>query len=293
MIKSMTGFGKSHIVKEKREYQIEIKSVNHRYLDISIKMPKQLNYLEEDLKKEISSKISRGKVEVYITFQNYSAEQEEIIINKEIAKKYITQLQELAKETNTSTDINIVEITKLPDVLNVISNQEDDTIKKELLEATNEALTKLLEMRTFEGTKIAEDLISRIDLVKAKTEEVSKVSTGLIEEYVVKLEKRIQEILKTEEIDKNRLAQEVVIYADKCSIEEELTRLKSHIEQFKEFINNQNQNAIGKKLDFLIQEMNRETNTIGSKANKLEIINNVVDIKTELENIREQIQNIE
>ena len=293
MIKSMTGFGKSHLVKKEREYQVEIKSVNHRYLDISVRMPKQLTYLEEDVKKAISSKINRGKLEVFITFYNHSAQDEEITINKEIAKLYIEQLKELAKENNLSTDINVIDITKLPDVLNVTSNQDDETIKEEILQATNEALEKLIEMRTFEGRKISEDLIKRIDGIKEKTTEISSISTGLIDEYVVKLEKRIQEILKTEEIDKNRLAQEVVIFADKCSIEEELTRLKSHMAQFREFISNDNKVAIGKKLDFIIQEMNRETNTIGSKANKLEIINNVVDIKTELENIREQIQNIE
>ena len=148
-------------------------------------------------------------------------------------------------------------------------------------------------MRVFEGSKMEEDLLKRIQDIQEKVIQISSISTGLIDEYVVKLEKRIKEILKTEEIDKNRLAQEVVIYADKCSIEEELTRLKSHIAQFEELIQNNNQTSIGKKLDFIIQEMNRETNTIGSKANCLEITNNVVDIKTELENIREQIQNIE
>ena len=293
MIKSMTGFGKSHLIKNEREYQIEIKSVNHRYLDISIKMPKQFTYLEEEIKKAISSKINRGKLEVYITFYDHIAQDEEITINKEIAQLYIKQLQDLAKENNLSQDINVIDIAKLPDVLNITSKQDDETIKEDILQVTNEALEKLIEMRTFEGNKIAEDLISRIDSIQEKVEEISSISTGLIEEYVVKLEKRIQDILKTEEIDKNRIAQEVVIFADKCSIEEELTRLKSHMAQFKKFINNDNKVAIGKKLDFIIQEMNRETNTIGSKANKLEIINNVVEIKTELENIREQIQNIE
>ena len=184
-------------------------------------------------------------------------------------------------------------ITKLPDVLNISPKQDDEIIKQEILQATNEAVEKLIEMRMFEGSKMEEDLLKRIQDIQEKVMQISSISTGLIDEYVVKLEKRIKEILKTEEIDKNRLAQEVVIYADKCSIEEELTRLKSHIAQFKELIQNNNQTSIGKKLDFIIQEMNRETNTIGSKANCLEITNNVVDIKTELENIREQIQNIE
>ena len=148
-------------------------------------------------------------------------------------------------------------------------------------------------MKNIEGEKISQDLLQRISNIENKIIEISEKSTGLIQEYVVKLEKRIQEILKTEKIDKSRLAQEVVIYADKCSIEEEITRLKSHIYQFKNLISNNENETIGKKLDFIIQEMNRETNTIGSKANNLEITNGVIDIKTELEDIREQIQNIE
>ena len=161
------------------------------------------------------------------------------------------------------------------------------------MQTTQEATNKIIEMKNIEGEKIAQDLLQRISNIENKIIEISEKSTGLIQEYVVKLEKRIQEILKTEKIDKSRLAQEVVIYADKCSIEEEITRLKSHIYQFKNLISNNENETIGKKLDFIIQEMNRETNTIGSKANNLEITNGVIDIKTELEDIREQIQNIE
>ena len=171
-------------------------------------------------------------------------------------------------------------------------DEEDEEIKDEIIQVTKDATCKILEMKKIEGQKIEQDLLVRIERIENKIEEISKKSTGLIEEYVVKLEKRIKEILQTEEIDKSRLAQEVVIYADKCSIEEEITRLKSHIYQFRNLISNNNE-TIGKKLDFIIQEMNRETNTIGSKANNLEITNGVVDIKTELEDIREQIQNIE
>ena len=159
------------------------------------------------------------------------------------------------------------------------------------MEVTNTAVERLIQMRQAEGSKIAEDLLKRIQYIKQKIEKISKLSTGLIEEYVVKLENRIKEILVNQEIDESRLAQEVVIYADKCSIEEEVTRLDSHILQFEKLINSNE--AIGKKLDFIIQEMNRETNTIGSKANNLDITNGVIDIKTELENIREQVQNIE
>ena len=291
MIKSMTGYGKGNISENLRNYQVEIKSVNHRYLDISVKMPRVLSYLEEDVKKVISSKVKRGKIDVFITFENSSTEGKEIKINNEIAKMYINQLKQLAEEENILANIEVTEISKYPDVLSIQNTQDDEQIKKELIEVTTIATDKLVQMRQVEGSKMAEDLLKRIEKTNQKIEKISELSTGLIEEYVVKLENRIKEILKNQEIDESRLAQEVVIYADKCSIEEEVTRLKSHISQFQELINSDD--AVGKKLDFIIQEMNRETNTIGSKANNLEITNGVIDIKTEIENIREQVQNIE
>lgn len=293
MIRSMTGYGKGNLSCEGREYQIEIKSVNHRYLDLSVKMPRSLSYLEEDIKKQISEKIKRGKVDVFVTFENNSQEGKNIKINKDIAKVYISQLKELASEENISSNIEVTEISKFPDVLSISVDETDEKIKKELLQTTKEATEKIVEMKNIEGEKILQDLLNRIFNIEKKIEEISQKSTGLIEEYVVKLEKRIKEILKSDEIDKSRLAQEVVIYADKCSIEEEVTRLKSHIYQFKSLVSITENETIGKKLDFIIQEMNRETNTIGSKANNLDITNGVIDIKTELEDIREQVQNIE
>lgn len=292
MIRSMTGYGKQSLIVEKREYQVEIKSVNHRYLDINIKLPKSISYLEDTIKKEISAKIKRGKIDVFITFENNSQEGKNITINKELAKLYIEQLKQLAQEEKISSNIEVMDIAKLPDILVVKNDEEDERIQNELIEVVQGAISKIIEMKNVEGSKIEQDLLQRIDKIENKIMEISAKSTGLIEEYVVKLEKRIKEILKTEELDKSRLAQEVVIYADKCSIEEEVTRLKSHIYQFRNLISDNNE-TIGKKLDFLIQEMNRETNTIGSKANNLEITNGVIDIKTELEDIREQIQNIE
>lgn len=291
MIKSMTGYGKANISKNSREYQVEIKSVNHRYLDISVKMPRQISYLEEIIKKEIASKVKRGKIDVFITFENNSIEGKEIKINIDLAKAYIDELKKLAEKEKLLADIQVTEISKYPDVLNIQNSQDDETIKEELLEVVNLSTEALVQMRQVEGRKMSEDLSVRLDKIQLKVNEISKLSTGLIEEYVVKLEERIKQILKDQEIDKSRLAQEVVIYADKCSIEEEVTRLNSHISQFKTLLNSNE--AIGKKLDFIIQEMNRETNTIGSKANNLEITNDVIDLKTEIENIREQVQNIE
>ena len=278
MIKSMTGYGKESLIIDSREYQVEIKSVNHRYLDISMKLPRSLSYLEEKMKKIIASKVKRGKFDVYVNFINNSTEGKNIKINTEIAKMYIKELKDLAKSEKLISDINVMEIAKLPEVLNIQNTQEDDIIEKELEKVMTNAVENLIAMRVAEGNKIEKDLILRLDIINEKVKEISELSTGLIQEYVVKLEGRIKELLTDQDIDKNRLAQETVIYADKCSIQEEVTRLDSHIAQFKQILTSNG--AIGKKLDFLIQEMNRETNTIGSKANNLEITNAVIDIKT-------------
>ncbi len=291
MIKSMTGYGKATLSRENREYQIEIKSVNHRYLDMNIKMPRTISYLEEEVKKTIMTYVKRGKVDVFITFENNSTEGRKIQINKEIASVYIKELKKLAEEENILANIEVTEISKYPDVLSIQNEQNEEKIKQELIEVTKQAVQKLVEMRSAEGSKMAQDLLQRVEEVQQNVTKISDQSTGLIQDYVVKLESRIKELLPNHEIDQNRLAQEVVIFADKCSVQEEITRLNSHIAQFKNFL--QAEENIGKKLDFLIQEMNRETNTIGSKANCLEITNKVIDIKTQLENIREQIQNIE
>lgn len=292
MIKSMTGFGRSTYENEGREYIIEIKSVNNRFTDINIKMPRNLNYLEEKIRKQILSNISRGKVEVSIQLNNNSDLGKKINLNTDIAKKYVEELKKLSEETNIIDNINIMDVARFPDVLNIrIDEEAEEVIEKELFTALDSAIDSFLDMRQKEGSKIKVDLENRIEVIKQKIEQISSISAGLVDEYVVKLETRIKELLKTDVVDQTRLAQEVVIYSDKCSVEEEITRLKSHISQFLNLLNGNI--AIGKKLDFLIQEMNRETNTIGSKANNLEITNFVVDIKTELENIREQIQNIE
>ena len=291
MVKSMTGYGKSSLSINSREYQVEIKTVNHKYIDTNIKMPRVISYLEEDIRKLVSSKIKRGKVDISITFDNYSKDGNDIRINTEIAKLYIQNLKNLAEQENISSNIEVTEITRLPDVLTIKSNLDENQIKVELLQTVEAAIDNLINMRQVEGTRISKDILDKIAEIEGKKQEIFELSTGLIDEYVVKLETRIKELLKTEELDKSRLMQEVVIYADKCSVEEEITRLTSHIEQLRNLINSDD--ASGKKMDFIIQEMNRETNTIGSKANNLEITNRVVDIKTILEDVREQIQNIE
>lgn len=291
-MKSMTGFGRSKLEENSREYIVEIKSVNHKYSDISIKLPRNIMCFEEKIKKIISNNISRGKVDVFVTFNNYSDEGKDVIINKELAKSYINQLRELASESGLDDKIRVTEITKMPDVLQLkIEDDESDIIWQELEKCVNQAVANFIEMRETEGERIKQDLLTRINNVENLENSIFSNTTGLIEEYVVKLRERIKEILQTDVVDEARLAQEIVIYADKCSIEEELTRLRSHIAQFRSLL--ESKEPVGKKIDFLIQEMNRETNTIASKSVKLEITNLAIEVKTAIEDIREQIQNIE
>ncbi len=292
MLKSMTGFGRAKYETNSREYIIDIKSVNNRYSDITIKMPRSISFLEEKVKQKVTNAISRGKVEVFITFNNYSEQGKNIKINSELAKRYIEEIKQLSEDTQINMNINLQEILKMPDILNIrIDEEAEILIWSELETALTEAINNFITMRETEGLKIQEDLEKRIDYIEKSVNSIDNISDTLVQEYIAKLEKRINDILQNNIVDESRLAQEVVIYSDKCSVEEELTRLKSHIIQFKELLNKNTAN--GKKIDFLIQEMNRETNTIGSKANNLDITNYVIEIKTELENIREQIQNVE
>ena len=290
-MKSMTGFGRASLESNGKNYIIEIKTVNNKYSDITVKSPKRLSFMEDKIRKQIANRITRGKVEVSVSFFDFSNKSKNFVLNKEIAKEYIKQLREIADENNLSENISVVEIAKLPDILNSIDSDNDEEIASEALQCLNMALDSLIEMRKTEGENIKQDLLVRIERVQNLVDKIAENSKGIVEEYVSKLEKRVKEILKTDVVDENRIAQEAVIYADKTSIEEELTRLNSHIVQFKELVNSDG--PVGKKLDFMIQEMNRETNTIGSKAGSGEITKAVIDLKVELEDIREQIQNIE
>ena len=290
-MKSMTGFGRASLESNGKNYIIEIKTVNNKYSDITVKSPKRLSFMEDKIRKQIANRITRGKVEVSVSFFDFSNKSKNVVLNKEIAKEYIKQLREIADENNLSENISVVEIAKLPDILNSIDSDNDEEIASEALQCLNMALDSLIEMRKTEGENIKQDLLVRIERVQKLVDKIAENSKGIVEEYVSKLEKRIKEILKTDVVDENRIAQEAVIYADKTSIEEELTRLNSHIVQVKELVNSDG--PVGKKLDFMIQEMNRETNTIGSKAGSGEITKAVIDLKVELEDIREQIQNIE
>lgn len=290
-MKSMTGYGRAKLQKESREYIVEIKSVNHKYLDMNIKLPRNLFCMEDRVRKSISNKISRGKIDVFITYINNGIEGKNILINKDIARLYIKELEELANENNIASGLRATEISKLPEVLNIVIDEDDeDKIWSDLNECLEEALSNFVNMRETEGERIKLDLEERLNEINENVAKIIQNSTGLIEEYVVKLRNRIKEMLDTDIVDETRLAQEIVIYSDKISIEEEITRIKSHIEQFRTLLDEKD--PIGKKADFIIQEMNRETNTMGSKSGSIDIINLVIKIKTQIEDIREQIQNI-
>ncbi len=291
MIKSMTGFGRGKYENEGRNYTVDIKSVNHKYTDISVRLPRFLNSEEDKIRKRISSSISRGKVDVLVSFENYSSKGTNIRINKDLAKEYIKELKSLADETGLNFNVDVIDISKFPEILKIEDEQDEELIGKELMIAVDDALSKFISMREVEGARLIEDIETRIYSIQNKVAEITQYSSTLVQEYMEKLKIRVNELLEPGVVDENRLMQEIVIFSDKSSIEEELTRLKSHIAQFLELI--KQSSPIGKKIDFLIQEINREVNTIGSKANCLEITNRVIEIKTEVENIREQIQNIE
>lgn len=291
MIKSMTGFGRGKYENEGRTYTVEIKSVNHKYSDINVRLPRFLNNVEDKIRKRVAEVISRGKIDIFVSFENYSNKGTTIRINKDLAKEYIKELKSLADEADLRFDLNVIDVSKFPEILKLEDEDNDELIGQEVMIALDDALEKFVSMREVEGQKLVEDIERRIYLIQEKVNEVTKFSSSLVEEYMARLQTRVNELLAPGVVDEARLMQEIVIFSDKSSIEEELTRLKSHISQFLELI--KQSSPIGKKIDFLIQEINREVNTIGSKANSLDITNKVIEIKTEVENIREQIQNIE
>ena len=291
MIKSMTGFGRGKYENEGRTYTVEIKSVNHKYSDINVRLPRFLNSVEDKIRKREAEVISRGKIDIFVSFENYSNKGTTIRINKDLAKEYIKELKALADEAELKFDLNVIDVSKFPEILKLEDEDNDELIGQEVMIALDDALEKFVDMREIEGQKLVQDIEKRIYIIQEKVNEVANFSSTLVEEYMARLQTRVNELLAPGVVDEARLMQEIVIFSDKSSIEEELTRLKSHISQFLELI--KQASPIGKKIDFLIQEINREVNTIGSKANSLDITNKVIEIKTEVENIREQIQNIE
>ena len=292
MLKSMTGFGRA--VEEIDGYVItvEIKSVNHRYFDFSSRIPRQYGFLDDKLKSYINSKVSRGKVECYVSVEALDTEDAAVVINKTLASAYVKALKELSEEYSLKEDFGTAFVSRLPDVFVLKKADEDEEKIWQLVKSvTDEAIEKFIQMRAVEGAKMKEDVASRAEYILDCVSFIEERSPQTVNEYNDKLVERVHEIIGDVSLDEQRIIQEVAVYADKVAVAEETVRLRSHISQLKTFL--ESEEPIGRKMDFLVQEINRETNTIGSKANDVEIARKVVDIKAEVEKIREQIQNIE
>ena len=292
MVRSMTGFGQSTCKRENIECTIELKTVNNRYLDTNVKLPKIISYVEKDIKNKITEKLSRGKVDVFVTFSDLGDNGYSVNVNKGLADAYVDALKTLIKDYDLKGDINVESIINIPDIINITKNQLDENVVRSIIEETlDNAIDVLIEMREKEGNNLKNDLLQKLELIESYVKTIEQKSPMVVVEYKNKLQQRLKELLDGGVVDESRLTTEVAIFADKCSIDEEIVRLLSHIEQFKQIL--EKDEPIGRKLDFLIQEMNRETNTIGSKANNLAITQIVVEVKGELEKVREQVQNIE
>ena len=291
MIKSMTGYGQGKNSVDGRDYTVEIKTINHRYNDMTVKLPRYLNFLEDKIRKYISNTINRGKTDVYITLRNMSDKGRNLKIDRSLAGMYVSELRSVAEEYGLKDDITATSIARMPDVFVAENESLEDLYWDELKVALDGALASIDAARIAEGERLSQDIQNRLTKIAEHVEVVSNSSEKLLEEYKTKLQNRIAELQAESVVDENRLGIEIVLFADKSSICEEVTRLRSYIDAFKSML--QSDGPTGKKIDFLIQEMNRETNTIGSKANAIGITECVIEMKNEIENIREQVQNIE
>mgnify|MGYP000862518601 CR=1 FL=1 len=293
MLISMTGFGRDEIQKECKQFSIEIRTVNNRYLDLYIKMPRSFNYLEGNIRQLVKKYITRGRVEICINYKNLGEGDTRVITDMSLANEYLSALDEIHSKLKIENDISVSTIANFPNVLQLEKRDEDnDLIWSLLKESLHDALMDLYEMRKAEGKKLEDDLLMRLETLKELIKNVEARTENIVVDYRERLLNRIKELVDDEiEIDENRLALEVALFADKSNITEEIVRFYSHIDQFKNTM--KQKEAVGRKQDFIIQEMNREINTIGSKANDLLVSNIVVDIKSELEKMREQVQNIE
>lgn len=292
MIKSMTGFGRAVAETDGYVITVEIKSVNHRYFEFSSRIPRQYGFLDDKLKSYINSRVSRGKVECYVLIDALNTEAAQVVVNNTLASAYVSALKELSKNYDLKEDFGASTVARFQDVLVVKKADEDEEkIWSYVKSVTDTALDKFIAMRTVEGEKMKNDISSRTDYILSCVEYIEKRSPETVKEYNDKLVERVHDLIGDVSLDEGRVIQEVAIYADKVAVAEETVRLRSHLDQLKAFINADE--PVGRKMDFLVQEINRETNTIGSKANDVDIARKVVDIKAEVEKIREQIQNIE
>lgn len=292
MIKSMTGFGRYEAVTEERKVVVEMKAVNHRYCDISIRLPKKLNFLETAIRNTIKQYINRGKVDVFITYEDYTEGEACIKYNRAMAGEYLKYLNQISEEFGITNDVNNVNLSRYPDVF-VIEEQSIDEEKlwSYVKEAVEKACQGMIETREQEGKNLKKNILEKLDFVYDNTCVIEEKAPLLVSNYREKLYAKVQEILEDTKIDDSVVATEVTIYADKICVDEETVRLKSHVKAMQNTL--ELDESIGRKLDFITQEMNREANTILSKADDMEITNIAIDLKTEIEKIREQIQNIE
>ncbi|MCH5248619.1 MAG: YicC family protein [Lachnospiraceae bacterium] len=292
MIKSMTGFGRCEITEGDRKITVEMKSVNHRYMDVNIKMPKKLNFFESAIRNELKNYIQRGKVDIFISYEDFTESNICVKYNKELASEYMKYLEQMAEDFSLDNDIRVSNLSRYPEVLSM----EEQTIDEEelwalLSKALKGAAEGFVETRIKEGENLKDDLIDKLDGMLINVDYITERSPEIIDEYKKKLKDKVAELLEDAQVDENRLLMEVTIFADKVCVDEELVRLRSHIETTRE--NLRQGGSIGRKLDFIAQEMNREANTILSKTTDLEISNRAIELKTEIEKVREQIQNIE
>jgi len=292
MIRSMTGFGRCVYQQDGREFQVEIKTVNHRYTDIFIKMPRNILFLEDKVRDLISKNLSRGKIDVYILYKNLTETSKLILLDEAVAASYMEAVKKLRDKYGLKDDISVSLISQFPEVFRVENVQEDEEATWGVLQvAVQNALDALIKMREQEGETLKKDLIEKAEGLESTIDRITLRAPEVVKEYKIKLENRIKELLEQQTIDESRIATEVAFFADRCSIDEELVRLRSHMRQLVDTLNMEQ--PVGRKLDFLIQEINREVNTIGSKANDLEITKNIIELKSEIEKMREQVQNIE
>lgn len=292
MIKSMTGFGRSEIVKGNRKISVEIKSVNHRYLEAGIKMPKKLNVFESRMRDLLKKYATRGKIDIFINYEDDSESQVNLKFNQNIADEYMAIFNNMSEKYNLKNDMTVGGLARFPEVITMDEVQEDEEELWHFIEeAMKTALEQFVNTRILEGENLKKDLLGKLDHMEELVTFVEKRSPEIMKEYRSKLESKVKELLGDTTIDESRIATEVIIYADKICVDEETVRLRSHIEHARKCLNEDG--GIGRKMDFIAQEMNREANTTLSKANDIEISNAAIDLKTEIEKVREQIQNIE
>lgn len=292
MIKSMTGYGRSQKILNGRDILVEIRSVNHRYYEYNSRVPRAYNYIDEKLKVLLKSGITRGKVDVSVTISNIEGRDTEVALNKGVAEGYIKALRSAADELGVADDLTLSNLIRLPDVFIVQKTPDnEDEVWSDVSQVAEEALSRFVAMRETEGEKMRLDVLHKADCILDMVAKVEELSPQTVENYRERLYKKLSEILESKDVDQQRIITEAAVFAEKIAVDEETVRLRSHISQLRELVNSNE--SIGRKLDFIVQEMNREVNTIGSKAQDLNITKIVVDMKAELEKIREQIQNIE